>query len=116
MNFEKARIRLDVLYSQLLHQHLNLMGAIIFAIRQHASKLLEIHISRIGGAAMGSVRRPGRLVGYTLRRNHKLVSLNRRRRHLRSCQPLVATSPLTSIEPWEFSPTDSNAQADSPIG
>jgi hypothetical protein len=31
---------------------------------------------------MGSVHRPGRLVGYTLRRNLKLVSLNRRRRHL----------------------------------
>ena len=82
MNFEQTRIRVDVLCPQLLHHRLHLMGAIIFAIRQNVSKQAKIHDSGVRGAGMGSVRRPGRLVGNTLRRNLKLVSLNRRRRHL----------------------------------
>src|SRR5258708_920725 len=96
MNLEQTRIRGDVFCPQVLHHFLHLMGAIIFAIREHVSKLPKIHASGVRGAGMGSIPRSGRLVGNTLRRNLKLVSLNRRRRHFALLLSLVARSPLTS--------------------
>ena len=78
VHLEETRICIDVVCPQQLHHRLHVVGPIVFDIRRHISELAYIDCSGVRGARMWCVRRPGRLVGNTLRRNFKLVSANRR--------------------------------------
>ena len=77
VHFEETGIRGDVFCPQLLHHRLHFMGPIVFAIREHVSKLVWIHGSNVWRARMRNIRSPGWQVDNTLGRNLKLVSSNR---------------------------------------
>jgi hypothetical protein len=77
VHFEETGIRGDVFCPQLLHHRLHFMGPIVFATREHVSKLVWIHGSDVWRARMRSIRSPGWQVDNTLGRNLKLVSSNR---------------------------------------
>jgi integrase len=77
VHLEETRICIDVVCPQQLHHRLHVVGPIVFDIRGHILELAYIDCSGVRGARMWCVRRPGRLVGNTFRRNFKLVSANR---------------------------------------
>src|SRR6185295_15807981 len=77
VHFEETGIRGDVFGPQLFHHRLHFMRPIVFAIREHVSKLAWIHVSGVWRTWMRSILSPSWQVDNTLGPNLKLVSSNR---------------------------------------
>ena len=58
VHFEETGIRGDVFCPQLLHHRLHFMGPIVFAIREHVSKLVWIHGPTYGAPGCGIYAAP----------------------------------------------------------